>query len=126
MSGNDRRKENFLETLLVEPDVRTAAKAAGISEATAYRWLADPDFSARYKEMRRKAFDTVIVRVQSIAAQAVETLRSVAADEAALPSSRVAAAKTILDISLKLREQDEFDSRLKVLEEKLVNREAIA
>lgn len=119
MTINERRQEKALETLLVEPDLRKAAKRAGVGESTLYRWLKEPAFSDRYKELRKQAFDTVLHRLQASASEAVETLRSISADEEAPASSRVSAAKTILEMAVAAREHEEFDCRLKALEEKM-------
>lgn len=119
MNVNERRRELALEALVTEPDVRKAAKIAKVSEATIYRWLNEPGFSARYKELRKRAFDKVLQRLQATAMQAVETLRDVSADSEAPASSRVAAAKTILEMAFRGREQEEFETRLAALEDKL-------
>ena len=119
MTVNERRQEKALEALLVEPDLRKAAKLAGVGESTLYRWLKEPAFSDRYKELRKQAFDTVLHRLQASASEAVETLRSISAGEEAPASSRVSAAKTILEMAIKAKEQGTVDQRLQALEEKM-------
>ena len=57
-----RQHEVFIATLLTTPTVKQAAKAAGIAEATAGRWMKDPGFKAAYAEARRQALQEQIAR----------------------------------------------------------------
>jgi len=55
----------------------------------------------------------------SASGKAVETLRDVMNDKTAQASARVSAAKTVLDIAIKAREQLELSERLRLVEEQL-------
>ena len=56
----DRQKKRFIETLEAQGTVLYAAKAAGISRWTAYRWRQeDPDFDSRWDEALENAVDVV-------------------------------------------------------------------
>lgn len=56
----DRQKKKFIETLEAQSTVLHAAKAAGISRWTAYRWRhEDPEFDSRWDEALENAVDVV-------------------------------------------------------------------
>ena len=56
----DRQKKRFIETLEAQGTVLHAAKAAGVSRWTAYRWRQeDPEFASRWDEALENAIDVV-------------------------------------------------------------------
>jgi hypothetical protein len=56
----DRQKKTFIETLEAQGTVLHAAKAAGISRWTAYRWRQeDPEFASQWDEALENAVDVV-------------------------------------------------------------------
>ena len=56
----DRQKKRFIETLEAQSTVLHAAKAAGISRLTAYRWRKeDLDFADQWDEALENAVDVV-------------------------------------------------------------------
>ena len=123
MKGSDgkinRKQELTIIALLQNPTLTGAAKQVGIGEATLWRWLQQPDFEEAYRRARQTAVDQAISQLQQATGEAVDTLRQVQTDTEAPPSSRVAAAKTVLEMAFKLREAEEMESRLTALEEKL-------
>ena len=71
----DRKAEALIAALLTEPTQATAAAKAGVSEATAQRWLKKPEFQAAYRAARRAVVESAVGRLQQAAAEAVEVLR---------------------------------------------------
>lgn len=112
----DRTKEKAIVALLTEPTVKQAAEKAGIGVATLFRWMNDTEFDAQYQEAKNLAFSQAINRLQQSTGKAVDTLNTVMDDADAPPASRVSAAKTILELGIKVREQDEFEKRISELE----------
>ncbi len=123
MSGHGeklgRKQELAIAALLRSPTIAGAAEQAGVSEATLFRWLQRPDFEEAYRRARQAAVDQAISQLQQATGQAVSTLQDVQADAEAPASSRVTAAKTVLEMALKLRESEELEARLAALEEQL-------
>ncbi|MGD0231535.1 MAG: hypothetical protein ABSC19_14460 [Syntrophorhabdales bacterium] len=111
-----RKREAAIIALLAEPTIEKAATACGIGEATLRRWLKDPAFQERYRAARRESLQAVMNRLQQIAGEAVETLREVAGNKQAPASSRVAAARVVLETVVKTVELQEIEQRLKELE----------
>jgi phage terminase small subunit len=91
-----RKQEALIAALLTEPTHAAAAIKAGISEATAQRWLRLPEFRAAYRQARRELVDGAVGRMQAATGQAVDTLLAVAKD-GAKDSDRVRAAIALLD-----------------------------
>ncbi len=111
-----RKQESAIAALLQCPTLATAAQRAGISEATLWRWLQRPDFEARYRAAREASVTQAITQLQQTTGHAVATLREIIEDTEAPASSRVAVAKTVLDLAFRLRETETLEERLAVLE----------
>lgn len=119
MSENERlsaKQQRAIEALLTEPTTRAAAEAAKVSEATIFRWLAEPVFAAAYREARGRLLESTLTALQAASADAVTCLRDVINDKAAQVSARVSAAKTVIELGLKARETLEVEERLAYLE----------
>lgn len=114
----NRQRELALAALLTEPTIAKAAEKANVSESTLLRWLNDSAFQAEYAQLRRRAVENAIGRLQGAAGVAVETLVTVARDEAAaFPANvRITAARSILEYSFKGAELLDFEKRLAELE----------
>lgn len=113
------RQIRAIQALLEEPTTAAAAQAAQVSEATIFRWLADPAFSAAYREARSRLVETALTALQSASSEAVKTLRNTLTDPHAPPNIKVSAARAILEFSLKAREALDFEDRLERLENSL-------
>ncbi|MDD2212178.1 MAG: hypothetical protein PHW39_02885 [Syntrophomonadaceae bacterium] len=111
-----RKQEIFIAYLLTEPNIREAAKKAGIGEATAFRWMQDSSFQESYRDARRQAVSQAISQLQQASTEAVATLRNIMNDEEAPAASRVTAARSVLDTSLKAIELEDLAQRIDKLE----------
>ena len=116
----DARREQALAALLASPTIRAAAKKAGVSDTTLWRYLREPEFARRYAEARRDVVEHMVVRLQSRSSEAAQVLFSVAKDRKAPASARVSAAKAIIEHTLKAVELLDLDVRLKEIERRLV------
>jgi DNA-binding MurR/RpiR family transcriptional regulator len=124
MTANDsdapkmsRNQEKGLAALLSERTIAAAAQSAGISEATLLRWLKEETFANEYRAARREVVSHAITQLQSACSDAVAALCSIAEDATAPASSRVAAARTILDTSIKAVELEDLAARIERLEQ---------
>jgi DNA-binding MurR/RpiR family transcriptional regulator len=111
------KQEAALLALLDNGTIEAAYKAAGISKATMWRFMQDANFQARYRQARRQLVETAIAQLQKHATTAARVLVNIAEDTDAPASSRVAAAKTILDQSVSAIELMDLQERLEKLEE---------
>lgn len=127
MIGNSdkfsRKQEAAIIALLNMPTIAGAAKRAGISEATLWRWLQMESFQQRYQEAKSQAFGAALGRLQQATGEAVEVLREVAADPIfSTPSSRVSAARAILELAIKVKEAEDLEARIVQIEKMLQKR----
>jgi hypothetical protein len=111
-----RKQEAFIAALLTQPTILQAAQAAGISEATATRWLKEPGVATAYAAARRAALGEAMAFVQQSMLSAVLTLRHVMLAAETPAPSKVTAAKTILDMGLRSFELEELEQRIAALE----------
>jgi AcrR family transcriptional regulator len=117
------KAEKVLTALLHHGAVRAAAKEAGVSEATVFRYLQDSEFQRRYRAARADVVDAAIALMQRLCANAVSTLGSVMHDTKAPASARVAAARTILEQSMSAVELTGLRQEVEEIKQMLAERE---
>ena len=109
-----RRMDAFIAGLLSRQTVEDAA-AAGISTASAYRWLRDRDVIERLRQARREAWGRAMAQLQEAGPEAVEALRRVLR-EAEGEAPRVSAARTVLELGIRAVELESIEERIEKLE----------
>lgn len=112
----DPKQERAIMALLVEPTIRQAAKSCEVGETTLYRWLQEEEFVKAYRSARKQALAQTISRLQQATTRAVDTLQDIMGDKEAPPSSRVTAAKTVLEMSFKAFELEDLAEKVEELE----------
>ncbi len=117
------KQRAFVRALLTERDTRGAAKAAGIAERTAYRWVGLPEVQAAILDAEGDALEEVTRGLLRLGADAVQTLGDAMGDEDAATGARVRAADIVLSRLLQLRELVTHEERIRALEERLEGRE---
>jgi len=112
-----RRKEQAISALLLHATLSEAAAALAVDESTLRRWLReDTAFQTAYRDARRAVVQQAITQVQRATGEAVETLRNIMQDAEAPASSRVVAARVVLDMSLHTIEIEDLEQRVAALE----------
>lgn len=112
----NRNQEKAIAALLANPSIPAAAKAIEVGESTLSRWLKVSSFQAAYRSARKQVVSLAIAKVQAAMTEAVDTLKAVINDAESPASTRVAAARTILDLGIKSVEIEDFEERIKILE----------
>lgn len=112
-----RKQELAVAALLVQPTMAEAARVVGIGEVTLWRWMQQPEFQTRYRDARRQAVSQAIAQLQQVAGDAVKTLADVMNDADKPASSRVAAAKAVLEMAVKAIELEDLEARVAALEQ---------
>jgi hypothetical protein len=106
-----------LEALIHQPTIALAAAAAKITDRTIYRWLRnDENFKAEYLHLRWELVNNTVLQLQKAANNAANCLQSVMDDPESPASARVAAAKTVLEMSFKALEVEDQERRIAELE----------
>jgi hypothetical protein len=116
--GRRNADEALLLALACGATVEAAAQKAGISQATAYRRLAEPAFRQRLQEVRADLVQRTAGALTAAAQEAVRTLLALQKDN--VPAAvRLGAARAVLEIGVKLRESAELAERVAALEAQL-------
>lgn len=118
-----RKQELAILALLTEKTLKDAAKSAGISEATLWRWMQQPEFDEKYKDAKRQSITQATARLRQTMLTAVDTLEEIAKDKKAQAMARVVACKTILESAMKAHELEDVQERLETLEASLKKEE---
>ena len=98
--------------------VESAARQAGVSESTAHRRLEDAEFRKQLQELRADMSQRTAGALTAAATEAVRTLLELQ-KPATPPAVRLGAARSILEIGIKLSETADFEERLSALEQQL-------
>ena len=114
------KQQKAIAALLSEPTIAGAAAKVGINEVTLHRWLHDATFNDVYRAARREAVSQAVARLQQFSSGAVFVLATVMADKGTPPSTRVIAAKAIIEYAIKAVELGDIEQRLAALEEAYV------
>ncbi len=112
-----RKQEDAIVALLAHRTVEEAARAVGISTKTLLRWMKEPEFDAAYRAAKRAAFGQAIARLHHLSSAAVSTLGKVMLDPATPPSTKVRAADSVLNHTIKAIEDEDIEARVAALEE---------
>jgi len=114
-SGRTNADSALLLALAAGKTIAEAALAAGVSERTVARRLADPDFRRRVGELRADMVGRALGRMSDSMVDAADTLRALLLAEG--ESARLGAARSILELGNKLKEWVELEQRLTALEQ---------
>ena len=101
----------LVTALAVGATVEQAAERAGVSARTVHRRLADAEFARRVDDARAELLGRAMARLSATATAAVTTLAALLEADVP-PAVRLGAARSILDLALRWREQDELARRL--------------
>ena len=119
MSGPQltQKQENTLAALLVSSTISSAAKSAGVSDASISLWINhDPEFKRRLRSSNEARLQAAIAQSVNQLGQSFAVLASVRDDPKIAASVRVRAAKEIIALHLKAREQGDILQRLEAIE----------
>lgn len=97
-------KERALQALLTEKDRKSAAEAAGITTRTLANYLKDAEFMRAYNAKFGLIIASATRKAQSCMGSALAVLQEVAENRNENGATRVQAARSILEYSLKLTE----------------------
>lgn len=115
------KKQRALLALLANPTKEKAAAAAGITSKTLRAYLADPEFQVEYKKAFAGLVEDATRQAQQAIAPALSTLREVVEDSGEGTQFRISAARSILEYSLKLTEQNDIITKLQELEAEMAD-----
>ena len=103
--------------------VRSAAKHCQVSEKTVYRRLGDVRFKKKLTEAKAEFFQRAVDVLAASCTEAAMTLRALHQDKMVPPAVRHAAARTVIELTYRLRETADMEAlkdRLEMLESQQV------
>jgi hypothetical protein len=106
-----------LEALLSEPTVKEAAKVAGLTPRTVYRYLNNQQFKAELRKRQSEILAQTVAAMVGGRGTALETLHKAQTDEGASWSERIRAANYWLTHTQDAIELDVLTERLERLEQ---------
>ena len=117
MTGGDRRMADIalIAALAGGATVADAARAADVSERTAFRRLQDPAFQERLREAREGTIRRAVAMLAEMGTEAAATLRALL-EPTVPPTVRLGAARAALELGARLRENEELSRRVAELE----------
>ena len=120
MAGGGRRNADsaLIADLASGVTVRNAAATAGIGETTVYRRLKEPDYRRCVGEAWSEMVGQAVARLSAASTSAADTLKNLLTAES--ETVRLGAARSILELGLKLREHEGLAVRVALLEAQLV------
>ena len=110
------KQRAFVRALLTERDTRAAARAVGIGETTAWRWLKADAIRAAILEAEAGALAETTRGLLRLSGDAVNTLDDAMSDGGAPTGARIRAADVVLARLLQLRELVTLEERVSALE----------
>jgi hypothetical protein len=113
-----KANEALLLALACGATQETAAQKSEISRRTVIRRLEDPKFRKRLNALRADMVQRATGMLTAATLEAVKTLLALQAPVTP-PSSRLGAARTIIELGLKLREETDLVERFAALEKRM-------
>lgn len=114
-------RENIAMCILTTSTYEDAAEKSGVSKSTLYRLRKDPEFQDIINQVKNSMFQDTMKKAQAYSMESLEVLRTIMNDGAATDSSRVSAARTILELGLNSAEQEMILSKIEELERMMTN-----
>jgi hypothetical protein len=109
----------MVTAMLSSPTIKDAAKAAGVSERTAWRYSQHPSVKRALAARQDTLLGHASRRLATEMGAAMDVLVTIMRDEDASDGARVSAARAVLDSGLRLAELVTLAERVAALEEKM-------
>lgn len=123
MAGSRGSRSERLAALVASgATVRAAGKAVKLSERQAYRLSAVPEFKARVAELRSAMTSAAAGRLADGMEEAAKALRQLVRSPTA--DVKLKAAKTLIELGLKVAEVTDLRARLEAIEARLDRQQA--
>lgn len=111
------RQEKFILAYLSLPTLGAAARAAGVNEKTAARWLREAHVDAAIRRARREFYTASMQKLADLIDDAIDVLRKVIHDRKATYGVKLRAAEMILSHAHQAIVDEDIEARLMLVEE---------
>jgi hypothetical protein len=123
-SGRRQADQVLLVALACGATIEAASQKAGLSQATVYRRLQDPEFRKRIQQAQSDMVKRASGALTAAGMEAIKTLLSLLQSSSTPAAARLGAARAVLELGNKLRDNVDFEERLRALEKHLFEKEA--
>lgn len=113
-----KKQIDFIFAMLETGNISKSAKIANITETTAFKYLKN-GLSEEINKIRKRYIEESLKKLEYASVKATDTVINILEDEKSANSVRLNASKTILDYSLKIREQTEIIEKLNNIEKRI-------
>ena len=123
MAENDQipaltpKQERLIEALLTGHNITLSAKASGVADKTARRWLKLPHFQQAYKAAQKRLFDQALTGLMLKIDRAIETLDRHMSGEETPANVQVRAAQIVLEQAIIIHKVSELEAKFTELEQ---------
>lgn len=111
-----RKQEAAIAALMSNGTIELAARSIQVSSKSLRRWMRLPEFHEEYMRTRREAVMQAFARLQHNAGAASSVLLKCVADPPPNAVARIRASQSVLELSMKAVEKEDFAIRLARLE----------
>src|SRR6516162_3473293 len=111
--------EILLQAFSCGATVESAARKADVTERTVYRHRADPRFQADLREMKAEMVQRASAMLTAGGLASVKTLVEMQQDASMPAAVRRRAARDVLEMSIRFRENVDLEERVRAGEERL-------
>ena len=118
--GRRQADQLLLVALACGATVEAAAQKAGLSQATVYRRLRDPEFKERIQDVQSDMVKRASGTLTAAGMEAIKTLLALLQSSSTPAGVRLGAARAVLELGGKLRDSVELEERLRALEERVL------
>ena len=113
-----KKQVSFIFAMLQTGNISKSSKIAGITEATAFKYLKN-GLREEIDKIRKQYIENNFKQLEYASIKATEVLIDILEAENCPKSVKLNASKTILDYALKIREQTEIIERLQEVEKRI-------
>lgn len=114
----NKKQVDFIFAMLETGNISKSAKLANITETTAFKYLKN-GLAEEINNIRKFYIEKNLKTLEYASIKATEVIVEILDDNVCPKSIKLNASKTILDYSLKIREQTEIIERLENLEKRV-------
>ena len=112
-------KEAFALNLILCRTVKEAAQKTGISQKTATRLRKQEDFQKYLSSLKERVYSDTMKKAQALSLDALDTLKGIMQDNKCTDSSRVAAARFLLELGMEAYTKEKIVDEIEILKQAL-------
>ncbi len=118
----NKKQVDFILAMIETGNISKSCKLAGITEATGFKYLKN-GLKEEINNIRKQLIEENLKKLEFGSIKATDVIIDILEDEKCPKSIKLNASKTVLEYSLKVREQTEIIERLKKIEERIKENE---